>query len=108
MYPKPRIPLSADPDKQANIIQCLAIGCPTRTVARYFHLHPNTLVRFIRNNADFQARLQDARIEAILEYTACLRKAAKTDWRAAAWLLHRSRAALRSFMALTDPDLQDE
>lgn len=88
MNPKPRLPLSAEPDKQAKIIEGLAIGISTRVAARLFGLHPNTLRRFIRNNPHFHAHLQQARADVRRHRILTIFNVAKTDRRAAAWLIH--------------------
>jgi hypothetical protein len=88
---RPGRPRFLDDTKRGQLIAIVANGCGVTAAARYLGCHPRTVRRECASDPSFRQQLKRAEFQGQLEPIQNLRKAAKTHWRAAAWMLERSR-----------------
>jgi hypothetical protein len=80
-----------DEVKQAEICALLAAGCSMTSVANYVGCDRGTIRREALRSSEFAEQLRRAEVEAELHPLRTMRDAAATSWRAAAWLLERTK-----------------
>jgi hypothetical protein len=85
---RPRV---LDDAKRREICALLSAGCGIREAARYVGCAPSTIHREAERNDDFNDRLRRATMYAELSPLQAMRQAVSTHWRAAAWMLERTR-----------------
>ncbi len=85
-------PTKYDDKKAEQIATLLRSGCTRKDSAGSVGISPDTLVRWVRSNADFAALIESAEAYAAVKMTTLLTAAAATEWRAALeWLKRRRR-----------------
>ncbi|NOY29461.1 MAG: helix-turn-helix domain-containing protein [Planctomycetes bacterium] len=82
-------PRALDEFKRREIAALLAAGSGIADAARYVGCSARTIRREALRNEDFHDTLRKAELSSQLEPLRTLRKAASSNWRAAAWLLER-------------------
>ncbi len=82
-------PRALDEIKRREISALLSAGSGIADAARYVGCSARTIRREALRNEDFHDTLRKAELSAQLEPLRTLRKAAASNWRAAAWLLER-------------------
>ena len=87
----PGRPRVLDDTKIAEICALLSAGCGIREAARYVRCDPSTIHREADRNPDFHNHLQRAIQNAKLSPLQAMQQAVNTHWRAAAWMLERTR-----------------
>jgi len=70
-----------------RVVACVSCGLSLRQTACIVGRHAGTLSRRIQRDEDFAAKIEWARAIAQAEPLAQIARAAKTSWRAAAWLV---------------------
>ena len=85
---RPRV---LDEGKQREICALLSVGCGIERAAHYVGCAPSTIRRESMRNELFHERVRSAEMAAQLEPMQAIRKAASSNWRAAAWLLERTQ-----------------
>ncbi len=80
-----------DDVKRGEICALITTGCSLETAARYVGCDRTTIRREELRNPEFAAQLRRSTIEAELHPLRTLLQAAATHWRAAAWILERTR-----------------
>ena len=80
-----------DEAKRGEVCALVSAGCSLSSAARYVGCDRGTLRREAQRNEEFGAQLRNA--EAQVEYLPLrsVQLASATNWRAAAWLLERTR-----------------
>ena len=85
--PRPR---ALDDVKRGEVCALVSTGCSLQTAARYVGCSAVTIRREATRNADFYDQIRQAEIACQVSPLRAMRQAAKTHWRAAAWLLERT------------------
>jgi len=85
---RPRV---LDEVKRGEICALISVGCSLEAAARYVGCNPSTIRREAVRNDEFYKRLRNAEVAAEIKPLNALQRAAATHWRAAAWLLERTR-----------------
>jgi hypothetical protein len=101
-------PPSLDDAKLREIRALVSAGLTLAEAARYVGCSVRTIQRREKHDAQFRRDVSQARLSARLDPEKLMRQAASTHWRAAAWLLERTkpdRYARRSQAACTPEDL---
>jgi hypothetical protein len=88
---RPGRPRFLDEIKRSQLIAIVANGCGLTAAANYIGCHPRTIRRECCGDPQFREQLKRAELDGQLEPINNLRAASKKHWRAAAWLLERSR-----------------
>jgi hypothetical protein len=83
-------PRALDEIKRREICALITAGCGTVDAARYVGCAVSTIHREAKRNVQFSYDLKRAHLAAELTPLHALRHAARTHWRAAAWLLERT------------------
>jgi hypothetical protein len=86
----PGRPPAFDSAKRKELLRLLAAGCSVPGAARILQCSPRTIRRAATHDPEFREALKRAQLRSQVAPIRALRKAAKTHWRAAAWLLERS------------------
>jgi hypothetical protein len=86
----PRPPI-LDEVKRAEICALLAAGCSQQAAARYVGVSPTAIRNAARREPAFHQQLLKAMQTAELDSLQNIRAAAAKSWRAAAWLLERTK-----------------
>jgi hypothetical protein len=87
----PGRPRTLDKVKQGEICAMIAAGCSIREAAKYVRCDRTTIVREARRSAEFRNALDRAVMTADLHPLKAMQKAARKNWRAAAWMLERTK-----------------
>jgi hypothetical protein len=90
-------PSRLTPEVEARILNAIRCGAPNKVACAAAGIHQDTLYGWLEKAkeqpeseyAAFSEKLTRAREEGITARLAIVMKAAKMDWRAAAWLLER-------------------
>jgi len=82
-------PRAIDDIKRREICAVVATGCSIADAARYIGCAPTTIRREALRNPEFHEALRQAEMGSQLGPLTLVRKAANSNWRAAAWLLER-------------------
>ena len=101
-------PHALDDAKLREIRALVSAGLTVAEAARYVGCSVRTIQRREKHDAQFRRDVSQARLSARLDPEKLMRQAASTHWRAAAWLLERTRPeryARRSPTACTPEDL---
>src|SRR5262245_55919389 len=86
----PGRPFALDDAKRKELLRLLAAGCNIPGAARILNCSPRTIRRAAGQDPEFREALKRAQLRSQIAPVRALRKAAKTHWRAAAWLLERA------------------
>jgi hypothetical protein len=86
----PRPPI-LDDVKRAEICALLAAGCSQQVAARYVGVTPAAIRNAARRHRAFHQQLLKAMQTSELDALQTIRAAAPKSWRAAAWLLERTK-----------------
>jgi hypothetical protein len=84
---RPRI---LDDVKRGQIVALVTAGCGLAAAARFVSCSVDTIRREALRNEDFRRALRGGEVRAQLDPLQAMRLAAKSHWRAAAWLLERA------------------
>lgn len=98
------------PAKRGLACQLAALGLPRREVALRLGCSPRTLRRERQRNPDFERLYDEAEAATLGRPLDHLKRLAETNWRAAAWLLERTKPrkfASRRPMALRPYDFDE-
>jgi hypothetical protein len=80
-----------DDVKRGEVCALLTAGCSLTSVSNYVGCDRGTIRREAARNPEFAAQIRHAEMEAEFHPLRTMRDAAVHDWRAAAWLLERTR-----------------
>jgi hypothetical protein len=80
-----------DETKLREICALVSAGCEIREAARYVRCAPSTIRREAERNDEFRQRLDKAKMYADLRPLQAMQQAVGSHWRAAAWMLERTR-----------------
>lgn len=80
-----------DEVKRGEICALVTAGCSLRSVANYVGCDRGTIRREEVRNPEFAEQLRRSELEAELHPLRTMQQAAATHWRAAAWILERTR-----------------
>jgi hypothetical protein len=83
-------PLALDNVKRGEVVALLNAGLTRREAARYVGCAVRTIVREERRCEQFRRAVRDAELTARFDPETLMRRAAVSNWRAAAWLLERT------------------
>ncbi|HMO64815.1 MAG TPA: helix-turn-helix domain-containing protein, partial [Verrucomicrobiota bacterium] len=83
-------PLVLDDVKRGEVCALISAGLTMAETARYVGCHPRTIVRAMARDAPFCRAVRQAELTARFDPEVLMRRAATTNWRAAAWLLERT------------------
>ncbi len=83
-----------DEVKQREVCALVAAGCSLTSAAKYVGCDRGTLRREADRNAEFDAQLRHAELQAEVNPLRSVYLASTTNWRAAVWLLERTRPEL--------------
>ena len=90
VVPKQRVqrgrPRAVDNDMQTRIVSLMSAGLSLRQVAAKVGVHHTTIMDAMRRDREFAEQVSEARTEGVSQPLAVVIKAARTNWRAAAWL----------------------
>jgi hypothetical protein len=86
----PGRPRVLDDVKRGQISAIIAAGCGLAAAARYVGCSVDTIRREAIRNDAFRHELRGAEVRSQLDPLQAMRTAAKSHWRAAAWLLERT------------------
>ena len=75
------------------LVIALGTGCTREAAARHAGIDRTTLYRWVERDQAIRARVEKAEADVEVRLAAQIVQAAPVDWRAAAWLLERRRAA---------------
>src|SRR3954452_18404150 len=75
--------------KRREIAAVLSTGCSVRVAADFVGCARSTIYRELANNPDFYDQVRHLRVATLLGPLKTIHEAAKTNWRAAAWLTER-------------------
>jgi len=89
--PRTGRPRVLDETKQREICALVSAGCGVREAARYVGCSRSTIHREAQRNPAFRERLDRAAVYAELSPLRAMQQAVNTHWRAAAWMLERTR-----------------
>jgi hypothetical protein len=84
-------PRALDDNKRREICALVSTGCGVLGAAHYVGCNPITIRREAARNPEFYEQLRSAELAAQVSPLHALRKAANTNWRAAAWFLERTQ-----------------
>ena len=84
-------PPKLDDVKRAEICALLAAGCSQQVAARYVGVTPAAIRNAAHRNRAFHQQMLKAMQTSELDALQSIRAAAPKSWRAAAWLLERTR-----------------
>ena len=87
----PGRPRALNEVKQREICALVSAGCSLREAARYVRCGRATIQRELTRNPDFRRQIDEAAVAAQISPLKAMQKAAGTHWRAAAWLLERTK-----------------
>lgn len=83
-------PTKLTPEAQQRIGEALRMGATHKHAAQYAGVHEATFYEWMNTNAEFSEYITAREGEAALYLMGLIGRAAKTDWRAASWILeHR-------------------
>jgi len=80
-----------DEGKRREICALVSAGCSLEAAAQYVNCSRSTIRREALRNEQFGAELRRSELDAHLHPVRTMQQAAATHWRAAAWLLQRTR-----------------
>jgi hypothetical protein len=83
-------PRALDDAQRREVCALISAGCGFRTAAEYVGCSPSTIRREALRNPEFHEQVRSADLSCQLSPLQAIRKAAATNWRAAAWLLERT------------------
>lgn len=83
-------PHTLDDVKRGQVCALIAAGASLAAAARYVGCSTHTIRREGLRNEEFRKELRNAEVRAQLTPLQALQNAAKSHWRAAAWLLERT------------------
>jgi len=83
-------PRALDEIKRREVCALISVGCGMMDAGRYVGCSASTIRREALRNEKFHESLRQAELAAQLGPLNAIRKAAATNWRAAAWLLERT------------------
>lgn len=86
--------------KREVVCIILAKGGTLAEAAKCLDLSVRTLQREQRRNPRFSMQVSEAKAQALLMPFQVLRKAARTNWRAASWMIERADAQRRERAAM--------
>jgi hypothetical protein len=84
-------PRALDEVKRREICALVSTGCGVLGAAHYVGCNPITIRREAARNPEFYEQLRAAELSAQVSPLHAMRKAATTNWRAAAWFLERTQ-----------------
>ena len=80
-----------DEAKRREVCALVSTGCSLSSAARYVGCDRGTLRREAQRNEEFEAELQHAEAQAEYHPLRSVQLSSTNNWRAAAWLLERTR-----------------
>jgi hypothetical protein len=83
-------PRALDHVKRGEICALISVGCSLEAAARYVGCHTITIRREVLRDEEFCDQFRAAEVKCQLVPLQSVRDAARTHWRAAAWLLERA------------------
>lgn len=104
---RPRV--LADEQKRRTLLAMISVGAGLETAAKHAGCSTWTVRREVQRDEQFAQQLREAETAAELAPLQTMRKAASTQWRAAAWLLERmnpERFVRRQPQALAPTDVR--
>jgi hypothetical protein len=80
------------PERQLAIVNALTAGNTRRAAAAFAEIDQNTFYRWLDDDAEFKAAVENAEAKAEVRFVTRVAQAvAEGDWHAAAWWLERRR-----------------
>jgi hypothetical protein len=84
-------PSKATPERIEAILEALRGGATRQAAAGFADVHYATMARWVGDNVDFRAAVENAEQAAEAYYTSVVYKASQDNWQAAAWWLERRK-----------------
>jgi hypothetical protein len=96
-------PARGTPQMLARIIELARKGIPQTLIAKMVNLNPATIMRWKVEKREFGEAFRAAELASVEELVGHIVSQARTDWKAAAWILQRKYPAdfnLESIMSI--------
>lgn len=82
--------IDADPTIITQLETVLSSGATVKDACAYVGIHVDTFYDWCNKDSEFSDSMKKARAQAKVASVAVIRKAAQSNWQAAAWFLERS------------------
>jgi hypothetical protein len=79
-------PRTLDEELRCRVVSLMSVGLSLRQTAAKVGVHHTAIMAAMRRDREFAEQVSEARSESVAQPLAVVIKAARRDWRAAAWL----------------------